>query len=505
MSIPPGFAAGVADLVSPVQDRYYDDPVGWANTYIKWPEGESLASYQQRSMRRLVKDPSQGRLSVRSLHGAGKSTTAAILILWFAQTRDRAGADWKVITTASAWRQVTKFLWPEVHKWARRLDWVKLGIRPWNRDELRVQSIKLASGEAFAAVSDDHEKIEGAHADQLLFVFDESKAIPGKTFDAVEGAFAGTGGVFVLSISTPGEPQGRFFEIQSRDKRFQDWDVDRWLLPEVLEAGRVGSQWVEDRRRQWGEESPIFQNRVLGEFAVVDDAGIIPLSWVERAQERWSDFHSSCDHGHKCDPGLLEYVGVDPARSGEDKTAWAPRYQDDHIYRIVDKSNLTTMETTGHIVGLLDTSGASAVVDVIGIGAGVVDRLRELFPKRVVAFNASESTSARDSSGELAFFNSRSACWWHMREVLDPEQGRDAMLPPDDELTGELTCPKWWIDSAGRIRVESKDEIRKRIGRSTNKADAVIQAFWPDLLKTKVLIAAPVSGLTGANYWRGAG
>lgn len=500
------FLSGVADRVAPVASRYYDDPVAWADAYIKWPEGKSLRGYQKRALRRLVqKGKSRGRLSVRSLHGAGKTTLAAILILWFAETRERAGVDWKAITTASAWRQVTKYLWPEVHKWARLLDWQKLGRRQWNRDELRVLSIKLEHGEAFAVVSDDHEKIEGAHADEILFVFDEAKAIPAKTFDAVEGAFAGTGVVYVLSISTPGEPQGRFYEIQSRAKGYEDWDVLRVLLEEVVGEGQVDPKWVEDRRRQWGEESPIFLNRVLGEFAVVDDAGVIPLSWVEAAQARWEDFHANCDKGHRCDPGLLETVGVDPARSGEDKTAWATRYSDDHIYKITARGGLTTMETTGFVHGLLDTSGAKAVVDVIGIGAGVVDRLTEQFDsKRVIAFNASESTKAKDSSGELSFFSCRAAVWWHMREVLDPENGRNAMLPPDDELIGELTCPKWWVDSAGRIRVESKDEIRKRIGRSTNKADAVIQAFWPDLLAKKVLIAAPFS-MTSTNYWRAAG
>ena len=501
------FETLLADRLAPRHDRYYDDPVLWATECIDWPEGEGLTKYQATALRELV---TYGRESVRSLHGAGKTTTAAIAILWFAETRDRAGVDWKAITTATAWRQVTKFLWPEVHKWARRILWAKLGRRPWNRDELRVLSLKLASGEAFAAVSDDHEKIEGAHADELLFVFDEAKAIPDKTWDAVEGAFSGSGAgkvrAYVLSISTPGEPQGRFFQIQSRAKGYRDWHVRRVLLEDVLAAGRVSPKWVSDRRVQWGEDSPIFQNRVLGEFAVVDDSGVVPLAWVERAQDRWSDFHARCGNGHVCDPGTMETIGVDPARSGEDKTAWATRYSDDHIYKITDRSGLTTMETTGFVKGLLDTSGARAVVDVIGIGAGVVDRLREMFdPKRVIAFNASESTSAKDSSREISFFNCRSAVWWHMREVLDPENGRDAMLPPDDELTGELTAPRWWIDSSGRIRVESKDEIRKRIGRSTNKADACIQAFWTDLLVRKLVIAAPVSGLTQINHWRAAG
>jgi hypothetical protein len=95
-------------------------------------------------------------------------------------------------------------------------------------------------------------------------------------------------------------------------------------------------------------------------------------------------------------------------------------------------------------------------------------------------FNAAERTDRKDASGELGFTNKRSAAWWNMRELLDPANGHDVALPDDDELTGDLTAPKWRVMSGGKIQVESKDDIRKRIGRSTNKGDGVIQAFWED-------------------------
>lgn len=503
-----GFLSGVAEVVAPQRDRWFDDPVGWAEEVIDWPEGQSLTVYQKTALRELVE---HGRESVRSLHGAGKTTTAAIAILWFSDTRDRAGKDWKAITTASAWRQVTKYLWPEVHKWAKRIRWEKVGRRPWNRDELRVLSLKLGFGEAFAVVSDDHEKIEGAHADELLFIFDEAKAIPPKTWDAVEGAFSGAGSdagarAFVLSISTPGEPQGRFFQIQARQKGYEDWHVRRVLLEDVIRAGRVSSDWVAQRERQWGRDSALFQNRVLGEFATSDEDGVIPLSWIEAAQERWSEFHSKCGgpekYRHSCDPGEFTSVGVDPARSGVDKTALALRHGD-QVYELRTHSKLVTTEVTGRTKSILEANGGKAVVDVIGIGAGVVDQLRDdpNFSKAIVAFHASESTTFRDRSGELAFHNCRSAAWWHLRERL--EDG-DLMLPPDDMLTGDLAAPRWKVSSAGKIQVESKDDIRKRLGRSTDVGDAVIQAFWTDVLVPRLVVAAPL-GIGSSSYWREAG
>ncbi len=84
----------------------------------------------------------------------------------------------------------------------------------------------------------------------------------------------------------------------------------------------------------------------------------------------------------------------------------------------------------------------------------------------------------RDGSGELGFANKRSAAWWHLRELLDPAGGHQIALPPDDLLTGDVTAPHWRMTSSGKIQVESKEEIKKRLGRSPDDGDAVVMAFW---------------------------
>jgi hypothetical protein len=96
----------------------------------------------------------------------------------------------------------------------------------------------------------------------------------------------------------------------------------------------------------------------------------------------------------------------------------------------------------------------------------------------VQAFNAGEHTDWRDVSRELQFANLRSASWWNLRELLDPAQRHGIALPPDDLLIGDLTAPRWRMTSGGKILLESKDDIRKRIGRSTDDGDAVVMAFW---------------------------
>jgi len=456
--------------------RYRDDPARFVCEALEWGAGERPSDYQLEILEAL---PERRRVAVRSPHGSGKTALAAWIVLWFALTRDASGpGDWKVVMTASAWRQLTHYLAPELRKWARRLRWERLGRPPFEEGkELLQLSLKLTTGEAFAVASDTPALIEGAHADHLLYVFDEAKTIPAATWDAAEGAFA-SGQCYALAISTPGEPQGRFYDIHARKPGFEDWWV-RWVRREECEAaGRLSPQWAAQRRAQWGEESAVYQNRVLGQFASSEEDGVIPLAWIETANERWQELEESGAWGEflRC--------GADVARSGSARTVLALRYGD-AVRELRRYAREDTMETTGRVAGVLDAHGGEAVVDVIGIGAGVVDRLKEQ-GKAALAFNASEHTDARDRSGELGFTNKRSAAWWNLREMLDPASGSAIALPPDDLLTGDLTAPHWRVMSGGKIQVEGKDDIRKRIGRSTDDGDAVVMAFWQEAPHSEV-------------------
>lgn len=458
-----------ADTIEAGVARYADDPAGFAANCIDW-RGVGLAPYQEDALSAL---PEHRRVCVRGPHGLGKTTTAAATILWFALTREAAGKDWKIVTTASAWRQLIHYLWPEIHKWARRLDWDRVRkAGPFTSRELLNLHIRLLHGEAFAVASSNPAKLEGAHADEILFVFDEAKAIPAMTFDACEGALS-TGNAYVLAISTPGEPNGRFYDIQSRKAGYEDWHVIHVTLDQAVAAGRVSGDWAEQRRRQWGETSAIYHNRVLGEFYASDEDAVIPLSWVEQAIERW---HEWDDAGRPEPPGR-RVVGVDVARYGEDKTVLAIR-QGYVVQELRVSSKEDTMATVGRVKAVATWPKAFSIVDVIGVGAGVVDRLREQgFP--VVAFNAATSAQdARDSTDEFGFTNLRAAAWWSLREQLDPSAGATLALPDDDELVGDLTAPHWKVTSGGNIQIESKDDLRKRIGRSTDLGDAVVQSCW---------------------------
>ncbi len=439
-----------------------------------WPDGCELSTYQAEVLTALSE---HRRVTVRGPHALGKSTLCALAVLHHALSRDAAGVNWKILTTASSWRQLEKYLWPEIRLWSRRVRWEAVGRAPFDQKELLALTLRLEYGEAFAGASDDPALLEGCHADSVLIVFDESKSIPAATWESLEGALSGQGEALALAVSTPGAPSGMFHAIHTRRPGTEDWHVRAVTLEESIAANRISRQWAEQRARQWGVGSAVYQTRVLGEFADNDEDGIVPLSWVESACERWRTWDDA--GGPQGDEAPV--IGVDVGRGG-DKTVLAVR-RGDVIEYLERHNDADVMATTGYVVSKLSTGG-TAVVDVIGIGAGVVDRLREM-KRNVVAFNASARSMLKDRSGELMFLNERAAMWWRMRESLDPASDAKLALPPDDELVGDLTAPRWTVNSSGRIQVEGKDEVRRRIGRSTDAADAAIMSLGPSATRPR--------------------
>lgn len=460
--------------------RYWSDPVAWAREVIDWPPGQHLTVYQNDILGSL---PVKRRVAVRGPHGLGKSALAAITVLWFATTRDAANVDWKVLTTASAWRHLAVYLWPEIHKWARRIKWEVLGRPAFSIHELLALNLKLVHGAASAVASSKAELIEGAHADSLLYLIDESKIVPNDTWDAIEGAFSGgrTDGLpeaFALAVSTPGAPAGRFYDIHRRAPGLEDWHVRHVRLEEAIAAGRISQAWADQRRKQWGADSALYANRVLGEFHASEEDSVIPLSWVEAAIERW---HVWDQAGRPELPGR-HVIGVDVARSGGDSTVLANR-RGMAVTGLSTYDREDTMRTTARVQAALAGTDAAAVVDSIGVGSGVVDRLREL-SEPVLAYTGAAGTKLRTRDGTAGFTNVRSAAYWRMREQLDPAFNSEVMLPPDDLLVSDLTTPTWTMTTGSppRIKLEVKDDLIARLGRSPDRGDAVVMGMFAEHL-----------------------
>lgn len=226
---------------------------------------------------------------------------------------------------------------------------------------------------------------------------------------------------------------------------------------------------------------PLRSQMLLGNFeaGLEDDPWqVVPTRWVEIAMERWRE---------RSPKGELMSLGVDVARGGKDSTVLSPRYKTrasypgeavtdywfDKLQMHPGKETPDGRAVAGLVIGA-HRDHAPIHLDVIGVGASPYDKLNEA-SQPVYGINVSEKANATDKSGRLSFFNLRSQLWWKIRELLDPEADNGIALPLDKDLLAELCAPRWEM-SGMTIKVESRDDIVKRVGRSPDRASALILA-----------------------------
>ncbi len=201
---------------------------------------------------------------------------------------------------------------------------------------------------------------------------------------------------------------------------------------------------------------------------IADPWQVIPSAWIKAAQLRWT--------AKQPDDSLLS-VGVDVARGGKDKTVIAKLYG--RWLAPLDKypgSSTPDGPTVAALVLPYSHALLGLFVDVIGVGGAVYDALRGSV--RVAGINFAEGVPMeRDKTGKLKFRNVRAAAYWRLREALDPVSGDNLALPPDAELAADLSAPKWSLTTGG-ILIESKEDIKERIGRSPDSGDALALAYY---------------------------
>lgn len=217
---------------------------------------------------------------------------------------------------------------------------------------------------------------------------------------------------------------------------------------------------------------PLRSQMLYGDFLAGrddDEWQVIPSAWVKAAQDRWED----CTFTPEC----LSSVGVDPSRGGKDATVISQRcgwwYAPLVAY---EGAQMTTGgKVAAKVVELCGSVPVPVHIDIIGIGASVIDHLEVLIGSRAIPVDSRISTKETDFSGHLRFANYRAKLWWQFRDRLNPENGFNVALPPDSALAAELCAPTYTLRGNG-IQIEMKEDIIKRLGRSTDRADAVIYA-----------------------------
>ena len=422
------------------------DPVWFCENIL----GAELWS-KQRDILRSVK--THRRTAVKACHGPGKTFTAAVAVLWFLYAHEGS----RVITTATTWTQVRALLWHDINRLHREAKYA-LGGHPI-QTELRLPDGRYALG---LSTKPEHvESFQGHHAENLLVVYDEASGIPQPIFDAGEG-YMTTPGARQLLIGNPTQPSGQFYDCfhSQREKHnlitISAHDLP-WATGEQVSADLAkhltSEQWVEEHQHWQG--TPLWDVKVLGNFPSSSDDTVISLASVEQAQRNTVTPANTDQH----------VIGCDVARFGQDETVIAHRHGDQ--IRIVEKYiGKDLMETVGRLVRHADRHDAALVVDDDGLGGGVTDRLREL-GYTVTAFRGGAKPAERKN-----YPNRKSELWFTAAEQL-----ASIDLDTDEQLAADLVSPRYRLDSQGRRTVESKDDMKKRLGRSPDRADAVLLTF----------------------------
>lgn len=438
-------------------ERYRRDPVGFCREVLGFE-----AWSKQRAILESVRD--HKRTAVRSAHGVGKTAVAARACLWWLSV----WPDSVVVTTSATWNQVREQLWREI----------AVGFhasRGFIDGTLSDTRLELGPGWFGLGLSTDTpERFAGYHADRLLVVLDEASGCGEATWEAAE-TLVTTPGSSLLAIGNPTRVGGAFHRAFTSERdlyatitvsAFDSPAVSGERVAEAVRRRLVSSEWIESRRRAWGEGSPLWQVRVMGEFPSQSDDVVVSLGDLEAAQKREA-------------PGFdfPLVVACDVARFGSDSTVIATRVgQRARISRVYGGRD--TMRTVGEILRVgrelrADRRGVrvTVVVDDVGVGGGVTDRLREVSEPgvSVVAFNgASRPRGSR--AGDYP--NRRSQAWFELAEQL---AGVD--LDADEELAADLLAPRYSLDSQGRRVVELKSETKKRLRRSPDRGDAIVMLF----------------------------
>lgn len=407
-------------------------------------------------------------ISVAACHGPGKTAGAAISIVYSLLFRYPLRA----VATAPSRGQIEGAMMSEIVKWISKLPEELSSLL-----EVKAMSVTLRAApkrsyfEARTARPENPEALQGIHEDEgyVFLLVDEASGVHEKIFESAGGSMSGEN-CQTMVLSNPTRTSGFFFDTHHKDS-------DNWFTIKISheDSTRVTDAFVDEMRRRYGEDSNTFRVRALGLFPRSDLDALIPFEVVQASRNR--DIHVP--------KSLKEVWGVDVARFGDDSTVVVRRNNIAVLPDIKVWDQLDTMATSNRLHRLYkDTPDSEKpeeiLVDVIGMGAAVVDRLNELsMPVRGI--NVSETSSFSET-----YRNLRTELWFEARQWLE---SRDHVLPNCDgscrdrltcvheRLSAELTTLKYDVTSGGKFLAESKRDLKKRGYKSPDIADAFVLTF----------------------------
>jgi len=437
------------------------------------------------------------RVAVASGHKVSKSHTATGLALWWYCSFDDARA----VMTSTTSRQVDQILWRELMMIRARSGRCVV-CRVADPDGLVIKRpcphSALIDGELGTLArtglkSDDFREIVGFTAREpeaiagisgrnVLYIGDEASGIPDPIFEGIEGNRAG--GAKLALFGNPTRNEGEFFEaFHSKSRLYKTIHVSSEETPNVVEGrvvipGLATREWIDEKRDEWGETSPLYLVRVKGRFATNEQGRIFNLHTIRTAEIRWYD----------TTPAGRLFIGIDPA--GEtgtgDEWCFAPR-RGLKVFGLYPFAQLNNEQALVQLLGFIATHALPRETPVVvidregSVGAKFTRVLRDYLDKHPAAF---ELATVRASDGARR----QAHLYGRVRDELAANLERwfrdGGSIPEDAKLVKELHALQWKQELRGRFKLTPKEILRKLLGRSPDRYDSLALSVWEPLSLT---------------------
>ena len=449
--------------------QFYDDPLGFVQFIFPWNEG-ALANckgpdtWQEEILNLLATGSQDGKnatkIAISSGHGVGKTAMTSWIVLWFMSTRVNP----QIIVTANTKTQLETKTWRELAKWQ------SLALNGHWFTHTASKFFKNTDAKTWFAASiawskERSEAFAGAHEENILIIYDEASAIDDIIWEVTEGAMT-TPGAFWLCFGNPTRNSGKFHSCFHRQKH-------RWHVAQVdsRTAHMANQQQIKEWIEDYGEDSDFVRIRVRGVFPRGGSLQFISSEIIQNAFGKHLDISQYC-HAEKV-------IGVDVARFGDDQSVLCKRHGL-ACFALKKWRNIDTMTLSSLVAQEATIFQPDCIfVDGVGIGAGVVDRLRQL------GFNVVDVQAGATASNKQLYANKRAEMWTNMRSWLEA----GAALPHDTELEAELSSIEYGFTPTGAYLLEKKQDMKRRGLSSPDCADSLALTFAAPVQKRQSLQA----------------
>lgn len=457
-----------ADAAKEKIKRWRKDPVFFVTDELK-----AEPDYWQVDLLRAFADPARRRIAMKAAKGPGKTAGLAWCIWNFLACYGDKGNHPKGAATSITEDNIDDNLWPELSKWQNRSPFLMAAFE-WRKERITARhhpETWFFSKRTWPKSGDPSQQantLAGLHADFLLFVLDESGGIPDSVMAAAEGGLSTGQWGKIIQAGNPTHNEGPLYRACTSERHM--WHVIRVTgdPDDPNRSARINLVWAKEQIEKYGRENPWVLVNVFAEFPPASINSLMGPDEVEAAMRRHlddQDFEFS-----------QKRLGIDVARFGDDRTVLFPR-QGLMAFQPVELRNARTTDIAARVMQAIEKWGAEMqfVDDTGHWGHGVIDNL-------ISAGYSPQGIQFHGQAIDPRYRNRRAEMWISMAEWVR----RGGVLPNIPELVGELTTPTYTFQN-GKFVLEDKDQIKQRLGRSPDLADALALTFAiPDMPAEKL-------------------